>query len=317
MAPLLPTGFPGPPFGGPSAIGGLGPTGGERGGPSPTSPLPVAKQSVKISISAGLRRMINYTKGLPLLTRVVVVAILITYFLDVILGVPLRDKWALDPRKMSLSQMHRINTYPVIHTGALHAGVNLIVLTPLLERFEREIGTLKTTLLIAGPVVTIPAALYLGIEMGIVGGSAPVVGSSGLIFTLLAAESVKTYRFNPYYTIGGWEIPTWPTPIFWMVIASFLMPTSSLLGHFCAIVVGYAYACRYLRLLEPNEWILTRVEKYLGFILLKLPWYVGLHKRVELNHMEMLPMAVSSVGRRNIEVMESGFSLPGRTLGSA
>jgi hypothetical protein len=104
MAPLLPTGFPGPPFGGPSAIGGLGPTGGERGGPSPTSPLPVAKQSVKISISAGLRRMINYTKGLPLLTRVVVVAILITYFLDVILGVPLRDKWALDPRKMSLSQ---------------------------------------------------------------------------------------------------------------------------------------------------------------------------------------------------------------------
>jgi membrane associated rhomboid family serine protease len=46
--------------------------------------------------------------------------------------------------------VHRINTYPVIHTGALHAGVNLIVLTPLLERFEREIGTLKTTLLIAG-----------------------------------------------------------------------------------------------------------------------------------------------------------------------
>jgi membrane associated rhomboid family serine protease len=46
--------------------------------------------------------------------------------------------------------VHRLNTYPLIHTGLVHALLNLIALTPLLERFEREIGTLKTTLLIAG-----------------------------------------------------------------------------------------------------------------------------------------------------------------------
>jgi hypothetical protein len=46
--------------------------------------------------------------------------------------------------------VHRLNTYPLVHTGLVHALMNLIALTPLLERFEREVGTLKTTLLIAG-----------------------------------------------------------------------------------------------------------------------------------------------------------------------
>ena len=60
------------------------------------------------------------------------------------------------------------------------------------------------------------------------------------MFTLLAAEAVKTSGFQPYYTIVGREIPTWMTPIFWMVIANFLWPGSSLLGHFCGLVIGYA-----------------------------------------------------------------------------
>lgn len=46
--------------------------------------------------------------------------------------------------------MHRLNTYPLVHTGVLHAAMNLVALTPLLDRFEKEVGTLKTALLIAG-----------------------------------------------------------------------------------------------------------------------------------------------------------------------
>lgn len=51
---------------------------------------------------------------------------------------------------LTAGAVHRLNTYPLVHTGAVHAVLNLIALTPLLERFEREIGTLKTLLLIAG-----------------------------------------------------------------------------------------------------------------------------------------------------------------------
>jgi hypothetical protein len=60
------------------------------------------------------------------------------------------------------------------------------------------------------------------------------------VFTFLAAEAVKTCGFQPNYKIVGYEIPTWSTPILWMVLASFLVPGSSVLGHFCGLVIGYA-----------------------------------------------------------------------------
>ena len=60
------------------------------------------------------------------------------------------------------------------------------------------------------------------------------------MFTFLAIEAVKTAGFQPNYNIVGQEIPTWLTPILWMVLASFLVPGSSALGHFCGLVVGYA-----------------------------------------------------------------------------
>ena len=40
--------------------------------------------------------------------------------------------------------VHRINTYPLIHIGFFHAFFNVLALTPLLERFEAEHGTLLT-----------------------------------------------------------------------------------------------------------------------------------------------------------------------------
>jgi hypothetical protein len=71
-----------------------------------------------------------------------------------------------------------------------------------------------------------------------------------------------------------------------------------------------------LRLLEPSEWILKKVEEKLGFVLLRLPWYVDLEKRMELNYMEMLP-TVGGGSKPIGEPGPSGFNVPGRPLGSA
>jgi membrane associated rhomboid family serine protease len=46
--------------------------------------------------------------------------------------------------------VYRLNTFPFIHMGFLHMIVNLIALTPLMERFEAEHGTLNTTALFMG-----------------------------------------------------------------------------------------------------------------------------------------------------------------------
>lgn len=45
---------------------------------------------------------------------------------------------------------HRLNTYPVTHTGFLHMLINVCTLVPLLERFENEHGTLVSFALFTG-----------------------------------------------------------------------------------------------------------------------------------------------------------------------
>lgn len=46
--------------------------------------------------------------------------------------------------------VYRTNTFPLIHAGFFHALLNVVALTPLLERFETEHGTLTSLLLFFG-----------------------------------------------------------------------------------------------------------------------------------------------------------------------
>ena len=46
--------------------------------------------------------------------------------------------------------MYRTNTFPLVHAGFFHTFMNIIALTPLLERFEAEYGTLTTLALFLG-----------------------------------------------------------------------------------------------------------------------------------------------------------------------
>jgi glycosylphosphatidylinositol transamidase len=46
--------------------------------------------------------------------------------------------------------VYRTNTFPFIHLNWFHALVNVIALTPLLERFENQNGTLTSLALFLG-----------------------------------------------------------------------------------------------------------------------------------------------------------------------
>ena len=48
------------------------------------------------------------------------------------------------------SLVYRLNTYPLIHLGFLHALLNTLALAPLLERFEADHGTLLTAAMFVG-----------------------------------------------------------------------------------------------------------------------------------------------------------------------
>lgn len=45
---------------------------------------------------------------------------------------------------------YRINTFPLIHIGFFHMLFNVLALTPLLERFESEYGTLTSLAMFFG-----------------------------------------------------------------------------------------------------------------------------------------------------------------------
>jgi membrane associated rhomboid family serine protease len=45
---------------------------------------------------------------------------------------------------------HRLSTYPLVHLNFFHALVNVIALTPLIERFEHDHGTLTSFALFFG-----------------------------------------------------------------------------------------------------------------------------------------------------------------------
>lgn len=221
-------------------------------------------------------RMRSYVFRLPLFTRAMILVIVLLWIASYVVDV---QQWgALIPKEIGISTLYRTNTFPLVHAGFFHAFMNLLALTPLLERFEAEYGTLTTLALFLGPLSTIPALLYTFIERGILGMNTAVLGASIWVFTLIAMEAVKTYKSNPYFMLGTTQIPTWITPFVMVLFVSFLIPNTSFLGHVCGLLFGYGWELGYLKFLAPPDWALRWIEGKLN-LLGRLPHYVSVDQK--------------------------------------
>ncbi|CAL3971688.1 unnamed protein product [Diplocarpon coronariae] len=223
-------------------------------------------------------RMRSYIFRLPLFTRGVILVISLFWIASIQSVWDVQQWGALIPEEIGLSSMYRTNTFPLVHAGFLHAFLNILALTPLLERFEAEYGTLTSLALFMGPLSTIPALLYTFIERGIFHMNTMILGSSIWVFTLLAMEAVKTYKSNPYFMLGTTQIPTWTTPLVMILFVSVLVPNTSFLGHICGLAFGYGWGLGYLKFLAPPEWILRWIEGKLN-LLGRLPHYVSVDQK--------------------------------------
>jgi len=223
-------------------------------------------------------RMRSYIFRLPFFTRAIISLILLLWIVSMQSIWDVRQWGALIPKEIGLSSMYRTNTFPLVHAGFFHAAMNVIALTPLLERFEAEYGTLTTLALFLGPLSTIPALLYTFVERGILHMNTTVLGASIWVFTLLAIEAVKTYRSNPYFVLGTTQIPTWTTPLVLVVFISFLVPNTSFLGHICGLLFGYGWGLGYLKFLAPPERALRWIEAKMN-LLGRLPHYVSVDQK--------------------------------------
>ncbi|KAF7713655.1 GPI transamidase component GAA1 [Penicillium ucsense] len=223
-------------------------------------------------------RVRSYVLRLPLFTRLVLLVILVFWLLE------LQTVWsvvtwgALIPNEINIGTMYRLNTYPLIHTGFFHAALNVLALTPLLERFEAEHGTLTSIALFVGPLSTFPGGLYTVIERFLLKSNTQVIGSSVWVFLLLGSEAIRTFKSSPYFSLGPYKIPTWTSPLFACAVLSILVSSASFLGHICAILIGYLFGLGYLKVFVPPEKVLRWIEGKLN-LLGRLPHYVSVDQK--------------------------------------
>jgi len=126
-------------------------------------------------------RMRSYIFRLPLFTRCIILVIVIFWILSKQSVWDVKQWGALIPKEIGLSTrsyfplgaalrrssgtwlieycnlVYRTNTFPLVHAGFFHAFMNIFALTPLLERFEAEYGTLTTLALFLGRMCTVMA----------------------------------------------------------------------------------------------------------------------------------------------------------------
>ncbi|CAG7960953.1 unnamed protein product [Penicillium nalgiovense] len=243
-------------------------------------------------------RIRTYLLRLPLFTRLVLLIILAFWLLEFQTIWSVVQWGALIPEEINLGTMYRLNTYPVIHMGFFHAFFNAMAVTPLLERFEAEHGTLTAIALFVGrecsgktqrlwpfglmlnnpALSTFPAGLYILFERFILHRNTSVVGASIWVFLLLGSEAIKTYKSHPNFSLGPYKIPTWTSPLFACVVVSILVSNVSFLGHLCAILVGYLLGLGYLKVFVPPEKILRWIEGKLN-LLGRLPHYVSVDQK--------------------------------------
>ncbi|TDZ35113.1 Rhomboid protein 2 [Colletotrichum spinosum] len=220
----------------------------------------------------------SYIFRLPFFTRVVVVIIVGAWLGSLQSAWDVKQWGALIPDQLTFTSSYRMNTFPFVHVNLIHVVLNLVALTPLLERFEAEFGTLTSIALFIGPLSTIPAVLYALIERFLFKGNVAVMGSSIWVFLLLGVEAIRTYKTNPYLTIATHSIPTWTTPLILILVVTALVPGTSLLGHLCGVLVGYLFGLGYLKFLSPPEKALRWIETKLN-LLSWLPHFVSVDQK--------------------------------------
>ncbi|KAJ5532938.1 hypothetical protein N7494_009490 [Penicillium frequentans] len=219
-------------------------------------------------------RVRSYLVRLPLFTRLVLLVILVFWLLEFQSVWSVVQWGSLIPDECNLGTMYRLNTYPLIHTGFFHAALNTVALTPLLERFEAEHGTLTAVALFLGPLSTLPAGLYLLVEKAILHWNTPIVGSSVWVFLLLGSEAIRTFKSHPYFSLGPYKIPTWTSPLAACIVLSILVSNVSFLGTSLCNSFGLGY----LKVFVPPEKVLRWIEGKLN-LLGRLPHYVSVDQK--------------------------------------
>lgn len=180
----------------------------------------------------------------PVITSGIILFLIFAYIFSHI-NTSLLHSWALSPNLLFARELHRLNTYPLVHANFLHLFFNLIVLYTPLAEFEITHGSLHTAIVVntLGAVTGIAYSIttYILIQLKLESIDAldkMILGSSGFVFAFLTVLSCKKSQIQPNTQIFAYSIPTVFIPLVYLVISAILVPNSSFLGHLISIIIG-------------------------------------------------------------------------------
>lgn len=158
------------------------------------------------------------------------------------------ESWSFAPNNIILNyDPSSLNTFPLIHISIFHLFFNLIVLYYPLSEFEASHGSLHTAIILntLGAVTGIAYTIinfifvYLNLADATILDS-HILGSSGWVFTFLTVDSCyKSINYPTTNLYNSYNIPTIFIPLFYLVISTILIPSSSFLGHLISIICGF------------------------------------------------------------------------------
>ena len=128
----------------------------------------------------------------PTLITTLVILCSVCIYLSTTLHPNIRTALALEPSAITTRlELHRLTSYPFLHTSLRHILLNIVVIAASLGRFERTTGSLSILVLfVFGLLTQLPGIGYCLVEW-VLGQNVPIYGLSGWAFTLLAIESFK------------------------------------------------------------------------------------------------------------------------------
>lgn len=159
--------------------------------------------------------------------------------------------------------LNALSFYIFPHVNWFHLLLNLVLLYPLLSRYERAHGTVYT-----GVTINL-LAMVTALQYCIVGLVLYPLdyagGLSGIVFSLLAFFCYKEHVASPViatFKVNGTEmlIPTLYFPFLNLFLVGLLIPSTSFFGHLFGIFAGYLLAMGKINFLFPPLKVLLFIE---------------------------------------------------------
>jgi len=211
---------------------------------------------------------------LPLSTRTILSACLLTYLYQFLLDPPLRNYTMCPQNVLYLHEFYRVITSALFHGGLMHVGMNCMSAMAIGGVLEKRIGTLMMGLTVLwGILLTSVVYVFVSWMLYATFGYEKMMlqhslGFSGVIFQLSVLES-NTGSGNRTRSIFGMiTVSSKMYPWALLVVLQFVMPHISFLGHLSGILVGTLQYHGALDGLFPSATYLRELEasERLGFV---------------------------------------------------